>query len=328
MEFIYFRWVLRPLNMKCRTQTWPLSCGFDSSVNRALHQYHKGCGFESYSIFPVMLWLQFASFILSLFNSYCWTLTCEQAHLRVMHASDKGQSDLKRCEESEPALISVMCSFLLCQSEVKYHWSKSGKGTKTVNLFCFFISNVYCAYMLACVAGGILCAIAFVLVAKPWKRVAKAWEDWWRVELNSRLPKLVGCFELCVHQCTRISDWLRALKRQSNVNLYLSSFPREKGCLLSNTLFQIERVRSKKCIEGALDSLNIHGESRKIILKEEQERDFGEWCVKWGWLGCMTSTVRDICSFAVLCWVTRPCCRFTRTCLWRALHVVFISGGI
>ena len=61
-----------------------------------------------------------------------------------------------------------------------------------------------------------------------------------------------------------------------------SSFPREKGCLLSNTLLQIERVRSKKCVEGALDSLNIRGESRKIILKEEQERDFGEWCVKWG----------------------------------------------
>ena len=28
----------------------------------------------------------------------------------------------------------------------------------------------------------------------------------------------------------------------------------------------------KKCIEGALDSLNIRRESRQIILKEEQER--------------------------------------------------------
>ena len=83
---------------------------------------------------------------------------------------------------------------------------------------------------IACVAGGISCTSAFVLIAKPWARVAKPWEDWWRVELNSRLPKLVGFFELCVHQCTRISDWLRALKRQSNVNLYLSSFPREKVC--------------------------------------------------------------------------------------------------
>ena len=42
--------------------------------------------------------------------------------------------------------------------------------------------------------------------------------------------QISGVFELCVHQCTRISDWLRALKRQSNVNLYLSSFPREKVC--------------------------------------------------------------------------------------------------
>ena len=37
---------------------------------------------------------------------------------------------------------------------------------------------------LACVAGGISRASAFVLVAKPWTRVAKPWEDWWRVELN------------------------------------------------------------------------------------------------------------------------------------------------
>ena len=78
--------------------------------------------------------------------------------------------------------------------------------------------------------------------------------------------QISGVFELRVHQCTRISDWLRALKRQSNVNLYLSFFPREKVC------FQIQIC----CIEGALDSLNIRGESRKIMLEEEQERDFGE----------------------------------------------------
>ena len=83
---------------------------------------------------------------------------------------------------------------------------------------------------LACVAGGISRMRAFVLVAKPWTRVAKLWEDWWRVQLNSRLPKFVGFFELCVHQWTRISDWLRVPKRQSSVNLYLSSFPGEKVC--------------------------------------------------------------------------------------------------
>ena len=34
---------------------------------------------------------------------------------------------------------------------------------------------------IACVAGGISRASAFVLVAKPWTEVAKPWEDWWRV---------------------------------------------------------------------------------------------------------------------------------------------------
>ena len=79
----------------------------------------------------------------------------------------------------------------------------------------------------------------------------------------------MGFFELCVHQCTRISDWLRVLKRQSNVNLYLSSFPGEKVCFHT----QICKVENaKKCIEEALDSQNIRRESGKIILKEEQER--------------------------------------------------------
>ena len=31
------------------TPIWPLSCGFDSSVGRALHQHRRGCGFESRS---------------------------------------------------------------------------------------------------------------------------------------------------------------------------------------------------------------------------------------------------------------------------------------
>ena len=58
----------------------------------------------------------------------------------------------------------------------------------------------------------------------------------------------------------RISDWLRALKRQSNVK-YLSPFPGEKVCFQT----QMNGIE-------ALDSLNIRRESRKIILKEEQER--------------------------------------------------------
>ena len=42
---------------------------------------------------------------------------------------------------------------------------------------------------LACVAGGIsyasVRASAFVLVARPWTRVTKPWEDWWRVACQS-----------------------------------------------------------------------------------------------------------------------------------------------
>ena len=52
---------------------------------------------------------------------------------------------MKTRQESEPALISVMFffffSFLLGLSEVKYHWSKLGKGEKTVNLSCLRRSN-------------------------------------------------------------------------------------------------------------------------------------------------------------------------------------------
>ena len=66
-------------------------------------------------------------------------------------------------------------------------------------------------------------------------------------------------------------------KRQSNVNLYLSSFPGEKVCFHTQ-ICKMENAR--KCIEEALDSLNIRCKSRKIIQMEEQERavrvDFGE----------------------------------------------------
>jgi len=63
-----------------------------------------------------------------------------ESHPGVTRASGKEQSDLvgksleKRRQESEPALISVFFSFLLRLSEVKYHWSKSGKGEKTQSI--------------------------------------------------------------------------------------------------------------------------------------------------------------------------------------------------
>ena len=62
--FTYSSRVLRP--HKGLTHTRPLSCGFDSSVGRALHRYRRGRGFESrskpeifFQVFvPVVLRLQ------------------------------------------------------------------------------------------------------------------------------------------------------------------------------------------------------------------------------------------------------------------------------
>ena len=54
-----------------------------------------------------------------------------------------------------------------------------------------------------------------------------------------------------------------------NVNLYLSSFPGEKVCFHTQIC---KMENTKKCIEEALDSLNIRRESTKLIQKEEQER--------------------------------------------------------
>ena len=63
----------------------------------------------------------------------------------------------------------------------------------------------------------------------------------------------------------------------------------------------------RKCIEKALDSLNIRLESRKNIQKEEQER-----AVKELISGNDVSSLYDFENgswhmhiFAVLCWVTR-----------------------
>lgn len=44
---------------------------------------------------------------------------------------------MNRREESEPAFIYVIFSFLLHLNKVKYHWSKSGKGEIIVNLIFF-----------------------------------------------------------------------------------------------------------------------------------------------------------------------------------------------
>ena len=52
------------------------------------------------------------------------------------------------------------------------------------------LSNIFILFdrVVACVAGGISHASAFVLVAKPWTRVAKPWEGWWRVKFRRASP--------------------------------------------------------------------------------------------------------------------------------------------
>ena len=67
-----------------------------------------------------------------------------------------------------------------------------------------------------------------------------------------------------------MSDWLTVLKRQSNVNLHLSTFPGEKVCFHTQ-ICKVENV--KKCIEEALDSLNIRRKNRKEPLELISEND-------------------------------------------------------
>ena len=78
---------------------------------------------------------------------------------------------------------------------------------ETLSLVCDILHQVCCkawnvlqdgnwvTRILACVAGGISCAGAFVLVGKPWARVAKPWEDWWRVAASPLANSLAGTRE-------------------------------------------------------------------------------------------------------------------------------------
>ena len=81
----------------------------------------------------------------------------------------------------------------------------------------------------------------------------------------------VGFFELCVHQCTRISDWLRALKRQSNVNRYILSFQGKRFVF-------IHKFANGEC--GEMHRGSFRFSEYPQVEQEEQERavrvDFGE----------------------------------------------------
>ena len=131
----------------------------------------------------------------------------------------------------------------------------------------------------------------------------------------------MGVFESCVNQCTRILDWLRVNqctrildwlrvpKRQSNVNLYLSSFPGEKVCFHTGECEEMYRGSfefSEYPLEKEKNYTN--GRTGKSRFRRMCEMGLTSLHV------LRNSTVRDICTFAVLCWVTRLFCRFTRSC--------------
>ena len=56
------------------------------------------------------------------------------------HTRNLAESLVRKCQDSEPATISVNFSFLLCLSKVKYHRPKSPKGEETVNSLCLMRS--------------------------------------------------------------------------------------------------------------------------------------------------------------------------------------------
>ena len=108
---------------------------------------------SSVLVFPYafLTWKIFIIFQVVVVGGFHSIIACKQAHIwehthERQRANSKakrsfGRSLVTRREESEPAMISVKSSFLLRLSEVKYHWSKSGKGDKTVNLLCFTRSD-------------------------------------------------------------------------------------------------------------------------------------------------------------------------------------------
>ena len=83
--------------------------------------------------------------------------------------------------------------------------------------------------------------------------------------------KTLPCFEWKdLFHSLKYSNLLGVLKHQSNVNLYLSSSQGEKVCFNTHIC---KMENAAKCMEEALDSLNICRERREmIILQGDQER--------------------------------------------------------
>ena len=108
---------------------------------------------------------------------------------------------------------------------------------------------------------------------------------------------------------------------KSNVNLHLSSFPGETVCFHT----QICKVENaKKCIEEALDSLNIRLESRKIYKRKNKKEPLKSWfrgmmCLAYTSSKFYGSWHMYICRSLL----GQSTYLSLHSCLWRAPHVVF-----
>ena len=128
---------------------------------------------------------------------------------------------------------------------------------------------------IARVAGGISRAGAFVCgnevvnaISKAVRGLVKRWVELPPAQIRRAF------FELCVHQCTRISDWLRVLKRQSTVNLYFSSFPGEK-------VFFIQRFAKWRMWRNAQRKLWIlwiyAGKAEELYKRKNRKEPLKSW---------------------------------------------------
>ena len=130
-KFIYLSRVLRPLNIKGRTQT--LSCGFDSSVGGALHRQRKGRGFESRS--KPELSGHISSSVMAAFASFILSLLATVGHLlpqRLVYSRS-------HFIEADHNTVTVVCSDIeICEQQ---SWHKRHRSRNLAVGFCVINVN-------------------------------------------------------------------------------------------------------------------------------------------------------------------------------------------
>ena len=139
--------------------------------------------------------------------------------------------------------------------------------------------------IVACVAGGISGVRAFVLVSKPWTRVAKPWEDWWRVQLKNSW----GFFNYAFTSAREFRiGW--EYRNVNQVLIYTSHLSLGKRFVFIHRFAKWTMRRNAKrklwipwISAGRAEKL-CKWQNRKGPLELISEND-----VKWGWLAYTTS---------------------------------------